>query len=76
MPIFESNRSRVRRLTGLEIWFFIVGRVLVALGVGALAMAYYPSISSTLAWPAVVIGTVILLLGFRGLRRPPDEPTV
>ena len=26
--MFERNKARVKNLTGLEIWFFIVGRVL------------------------------------------------
>jgi hypothetical protein len=66
----------VQSLTGLEIWLFIIGRVLVAFGIGALAMAYYPSVASTLAWPAVLAGIVILLVGSRGLfRRPPEKPT-
>ena len=74
--MLESNRSRVQGLTGLEIWLFIIGRVLVAFGIGALAVAYYPWVASTLAWPAVVVGVVILLVGSRGLfRRPPEEPT-
>jgi len=74
--MLESNRSRVQGLTGLEIWFFIIGRVLVAFGIGALAMAYYPSLASTLAWPAVLAGVVILLVASRGLfRRRPEKPT-
>ena len=74
--MLESNRSRVQGLTGLEIWLFIIGRVLVAFGVGALAMAYFPSVTSTMSWPAVVVGVVILLVASRGLfRRPPQKPT-
>ena len=74
--MLESNRSRVQGLTGLEIWFFIIGRVLVAFGIGALAMASFPAVTSTLAWPAVVGGVVILLVASRGLfRRPPAKPT-
>ena len=74
--MLESNRSRVKGLTGLEIWFFIIGRVLIAFGIGALAMAYYPSVASRLAWPAVLVGFVVLLVGSRGLfRRPPQKPT-
>jgi hypothetical protein len=73
--MLESNRSRVNRLTGLEIWLFIIGRVLVAFGIGVLAMAYFPSVASPVARPAVVIGVVILLVAARGLfRRPPNTP--
>ena len=73
--MLESNRSRVQGLTGLEIWLFIIGRVLVAFGSGVLAMAYFPSIASPVAWPAIVVGVVILLVAARGLlRRPPHTP--
>jgi hypothetical protein len=69
--MLESNRSGVQRLTALEIWLFIIGRVLAAFGVGALAMTYFPAVTSTLAWPAVVAGVVILLVASRGLLRRP-----
>lgn len=71
--MLEWNRSRVQRLTGLEIWLFIIGRVLVAFGIGVLAMTYFPPAASAVAWPAVVTGAVILLVASRGLlRRPPQ----
>ena len=73
--MLESNRRRVQQLTGLEIWLFIIGRVLVAFGAGVLAMIYFPSVASGLAWPALVLGTLIFLVASRGLlRRPPDGP--
>jgi hypothetical protein len=72
--MLESNRRRVRQLTGLEMWLFIVGRVLAAFGLGVLTMTYLPSVASLLAWPAVVVGMLILLVASRGLlRKPPDE---
>jgi len=73
--MLESNRSRVQGLTGLEIWLFIIGRVVIAFGIGVLAMIYFPSVASTLAWPALVVGVLILLVASRGLaRRPPQKP--
>ena len=30
--MLEANRRRAQNLTGLEIWFFILGRVLLAFG--------------------------------------------
>ena len=73
--MLESNRRHVQQLTGLEIWLFIISRVLVAFGIGALAMTYFPSVASTLAWPAIVVGALAFLVASRGLlRQPPDEP--
>jgi len=48
--MLEGNRSRVQNLTSLEIWLFIIGRVLVAFGVGVLAMIYLPATAANLAW--------------------------
>jgi hypothetical protein len=44
--MLERNRSRVQNLTGLEVWFFILGRVLLAFGLGVLAMAYVPAFAA------------------------------
>jgi hypothetical protein len=72
--VLESNRRRVQNLTGLEIWFFIISRVLVAFGLGVLAMAHFPSVASPLAFPIVIAGILILLVASRGLlRRPPSS---
>jgi hypothetical protein len=68
------NRNKVRQLTGLELWLFIVGRVLVALGVGVLLARYAPRLV-VLGWPAVIVGAVALLMAVKGLaRRAPDSP--
>jgi hypothetical protein len=73
--MLEGNRRRVQNLTGTEIWLFIIGRVLVAFGVGILAMIYFPALAANLAWPALIAGSVALLIAFRGLyRRRPIEP--
>ena len=72
--MLEANRSRVQNLTGLEIWLFIIGRVLVAFGLGILAMIYVPSLAANLAWPAMVVGLAALVVAFRGmLRKHPIE---
>ncbi len=73
--MLDANRDRVRRLTGLEIWGFIVGRVLVAFGLGVLAAVRAPSLAIPAAWPAVLVGLAILMFAGRGmLRRRPNDP--
>jgi len=67
--MLERNRSRVQNLTGLEIWFFILGRVLLAFGLGILAMAYAPSLASVTVWPAIGAGVILLVLASRGMFR-------
>ena len=67
--MLERNRSRVQNLTGLEIWFFILGRVLLAFGLGVLAMAYVPALASVAVWPAIGAGVILLALGSRGMFR-------
>jgi hypothetical protein len=67
--MLERNRSRVQNLTGIEIWFFILGRVLLAFGLGALAMAYAPSLASFAVWPAIGVGVILLVLASRGMFR-------
>ena len=65
--MLEGNRSRVQNLTGLELWLFIIARVLMAFGVGILAMIYAPTVTAHLAWPAIVVGLVMFLIAARGL---------
>ncbi len=67
--MLERNRRRVQNLTGLEIWFFIVGRVLLAFGLGVLAMAYAPALASMAVWPAIAAGVILLVLASRGMFR-------
>jgi hypothetical protein len=66
MNPLESNTRRVRNLTPVGIWLFIIGRVLVAVGIGILAMAYFPSIAFPAALPLIVLGIVILLIALKG----------
>ena len=72
--MLEGNRSRVQRLTGGELWLFILTRVLIGFGVGVLAMINYPTVVAHLAWPAIVVGLVMFLVASRGLFREPTEP--
>jgi hypothetical protein len=67
--MFEGNRSRVQNLTGLEIWLFILGRVLVGFGIGILAMTYAPALASVAVWPAIAVGIILLVLASRGMSR-------
>jgi len=67
--MLEDNRQRVQNLTGIEIWLFIIARVLIGFAVGVLAMTYFPSGTAPLAWPALVIGIVLFVLASRGLFR-------
>lgn len=71
--MLEWNRQRVQNLTGTEIWLFIVARVLLSFGLGALAMAYLPSATSYIAWPTLIIGTVLFVLASKGLFRAPTS---
>jgi hypothetical protein len=58
----------VGQLTGPEVWLFIVGRVLVAFGLGLIAATYMPALVA-MAWPAVIVGAVALLIAAKGLGR-------
>jgi len=63
------NASKVRALTGAEIWLFVIGRVLVAFGSGVLGMRYLPDIIAPLGLPAVVVGLLALMVAAKGLLR-------
>jgi len=63
------NAQKVRNLTGTEIWMFIVGRMLIGFGAGALLARYYPTVVGRLAVPALIIGAVLFALASKGLRR-------
>jgi hypothetical protein len=72
--LLEANRHRVQRLTGREVWMFIVARVLIAFGLGVLAAIYAPSVAVLAAWPAIGVGLVFFALAARGLLRKPANP--
>jgi hypothetical protein len=71
MNALKSNHRRVKNLTPLEIWAFIVGRVLVAFGFGVLAVKYFPTVVSPLGIPALTVGLIVLMFGAKGLARQP-----
>ena len=73
--MLEANRTRVKNLSGSEIWLFIIARVLLGFAVGVLAMRYFPAIASVLVWPSLVVGVVLFVLASRGLlRAEPSRP--
>ena len=67
--MLENNRSRVQNLTGLEIWLFIIGRVLVGFGLGVIAVLYLPQVFAKFGVPAIILGLLILIAASRGLFR-------
>ncbi len=67
--MLENNRRRVQNLTGLEIWLFIVGRFLLGIGVGIIAMVYFPSVAVKCGWPLVVVGLLVMLVAACGMFR-------
>jgi len=69
--MLEDNRNRVQNLSGLEIWLFIIGRVLVGFGLGILAIVYWPGVFARLGVPIVIVGLIVLVVASRGLRRKP-----
>jgi hypothetical protein len=74
MNPLESNARRVRNLSPVGIWLFIIGRVLVAAGIGILAMAYFSSIAFPAALPLIVVGVILLLVALKGLLGRADAP--
>lgn len=69
MQILQSNVENVKNLSGTEIWFFIIARVLVGFGIGVIAMQYYPRIAGPTGFPALVVGLLLFLVAAKGLRR-------
>ena len=67
--MLEDNRNRVQNLSGLEIWLFIIGRVLVGFGLGILAVVYLPGVFTKLGIPVMAVGLVLLIVASRGLLR-------
>jgi hypothetical protein len=67
--MLENNRRRIQNLTGLEIWLFIVGRFLAGIGVGIIAMIYFPAVAAKFGWPLIVVGLLVMLAAAHGMFR-------
>jgi len=67
--ILSWNAQRVRNLSGAEIWLFILGRGLMALGAGAFLGVHYPQIANPLAIPMLVAGIVLFAVALKGFWR-------
>ena len=63
------NQRKVRQLTPGELWLFIIGRVLVAFGLGVIAMQRLPALVAPLGWPVAIGGVVLLLIAAKGMAR-------
>jgi hypothetical protein len=71
--MLRQNAARVKNLTGVEIWLFIIARVLAGFGIGVLACRYLPQVAKPLGMPALVLGVVLFLVASRGLSRTTKE---
>jgi hypothetical protein len=67
--MLKWNTGKVKNLTPTEIWLFIVARVLVGFGAGAVLMRYYPSIVAPLGFPILIVGLVLFVVAAKGLAR-------
>ena len=63
------NANKVKNLNGTEIWMFIVARVLIGFGAGAVFAYYYPQIIFEVAIPAVTVGLILFAIAAKGLAR-------
>jgi hypothetical protein len=67
--VLAWNQRQVRKLAPIEIWLFIIGRVLIGLGAGMAVAFYLPSFSRAAAVPLIALGVICLLAASRGLFR-------
>jgi hypothetical protein len=63
------NAGKVRNLTGAEIWLFIVARVFIGFGLGALVVRYWPRTFFPIAVPVLIVGVILFLIAAKGLGR-------
>ena len=68
--MLKWNAAKVRNLTGMEVWLFIIARVLIAFAVGVLAARHFPQVADALVRPALLIGVTLFLMAARGMFRP------
>jgi hypothetical protein len=72
--MLKWNAGKVKSLSGGEIWLFIVARVLVGFGLGALFAVYFPRLVLLVAIPAIAIGMIMFLLASKGMfRKLPNQ---
>ena len=71
--MLKWNAAKVKNLTGVEIWLFIIARLLIGFGIGVVAAQYFPSVASALKIPALVIGAILFLMASRGFFPPTKE---
>jgi hypothetical protein len=71
--VLSWNQKKVQNLNGTEIWLFIIARVLVGFGAGALLERYSPRIAGPIAIPVLLVGFVLFAIAAKGLRRQPSE---
>jgi len=67
--MLQWNQDKVKNLSPVEIWLFIIGRVLAGFGLGILGTLYFPNFIGPLGLPALIIGLIILIIAAKGLRR-------
>jgi hypothetical protein len=67
--MLQWNAQKVSNLTPVEIWLFILGRVLVAFAIGVIAARNFPRVAEPAAVAAMIVGAVMLGIALRGLAR-------
>jgi len=63
------NAQKVKNLSGAEIWFFIIARVLVGFGLGVVGVRYFPKSVGPTGFPALALGLVLFIVASKGLLR-------
>jgi hypothetical protein len=69
MPILNWNAEKVKNLTGMEIWLFIIGRLLFGFGVGVVGAHDFPEIVGPLGFPALLVGLLLSVVAAKGFWR-------
>lgn len=72
MNMLNWNHKKVQSLTPWEIWMFIIGRVLVGFGLGALMIQAFPNLANWLILPPLILGAALLIFASKGLFRKGD----
>jgi hypothetical protein len=63
------NTGKVKNLTAVEVWLFIIARVLPGFGLGVLAVRYFPEIAAPLGLPSLIVDVLLFLIAGKGLLR-------